>query len=598
MGPAKLLYSFLLGCVDPENPETFFTFCKVSGGGASRKELEDMLRVTGYLKPEGSQEYDIGKWFKEKDHDKRKKLPEFISNRSLTVNGNSEKVGTTASTYPDLWIHPEDSVVLTVKAAEIVESRAFTAGITLRFPRIDRVRSKNSADDKSPYEAESFDALQDKYREMLGTREGSGTIAFQSGTPCRANQTERRFLTVEEAHKKTRTKASRKLTNDMVTWKMPTVDRKESSALKGLTFVVLEGNYGLDEMDAEEARQRGWWDSIKSIKTREDVMRFILTHGGSVMLTAEKSTNFVLGGSPNDPRVVKHYEGLEAAKKGSRTTRNKKGMTLDDMVQIGFVLKWTFIFFVVNKFIEAIKDQVKADGETQTIVPGGVSIQRTHSHLLKPTRHDYLRASATSGGDDDNVYGISLIEKLGMVDFKRGLAEVQRTEDRVKRMKGSAAPEILPWQQVAMFLPPEQRWVFGTPQTKFWPWKEGSAEPCDTVVVYPDLFGENFGSRVEGEDEVDRWAGVASDIGSISAALPMMRVMEAKVSAHLHKGVTHILCNLVDTVCLSFIEFDAVKFANPKTARHLRTRLLMLHPSGANHLLFISPAWVQAKYDE
>jgi hypothetical protein len=116
--------------------------------------------------------------------------------------------------------------------------------------------------------------------------------------------------------------------------------------------------------------------------------------------------------------------------------------------------------------------------------------------------------------------------------------------------------------------------------------------------VYPDLFGDNFGSRADGDNELDRWACVASDIGNISASLPMMRVMEAKVSAHLHKGVTHILCRLVDTVCLPFIEFDAGKFADPKTARHMRTRLLMLHPNGANHVLFISPGWVQAKYDK
>lgn len=148
---------------------------------------------------------------------------------------------------------------------------------------------------KIPYEAESIDTLQDKYRAMLGKREGSGTITFESGSPRRANQTDRRFLTVEEAQKKTRTKTKRNLTNDLLTWKMPTVDRKESSALEGLSFVVLEGNYGLDEMDAEGARQRGWWDSIKH-KIERGHNAFHPFPRGSVMLTAGKSTNFVLGG--------------------------------------------------------------------------------------------------------------------------------------------------------------------------------------------------------------------------------------------------------------------------------------------------------------
>ncbi|XP_060868826.1 DNA ligase 4 isoform X1 [Metopolophium dirhodum] len=41
---------------------------------------------------------------------------------------------------PDLWIEPESSVIVQVKATEIMTSNIFKSKITLRFPRIERVR--------------------------------------------------------------------------------------------------------------------------------------------------------------------------------------------------------------------------------------------------------------------------------------------------------------------------------------------------------------------------------------------------------------------------------------------------------------------------
>lgn len=600
MGPSAFLNSFLLGCVDPENPETFFTFCKINGGGTTRSIMEHALKGTGYQRQTLDKDYSAGKWFKERDHDQNKNFPDFITKRSLQLKGNHEKIVMPSKTYPDLWIHPDDSIILTVKAAEIVESTSFTAGITLRFPRITRVRKKDSADDKPSRHVEPINALHQRYREMMQIREGSGKTELLSGFPikCGGLKTERRFLTVEEAMMKKATKGKKHLLNDKITWKMPVVDRKESSALVGLSFVVLEGTYIVDEMDSEEAIQRGWWDKIKAIKAREDVMRYILTHGGSLMLTAERSTNFVLGGSPDDARVVKHYEGLEAATTEKRIARTKSGLTVDEMVQIGGVLKWSFIFSVVNKFIEAVKDRVKAEGGTQTLFPGEASIQKTHAYLLKPSRHEFLHASAISANGDDNIYGISLNEEMTMVAFKRSLLEVQRVEDTAKRMKGGKESETQSWQTAAMQFPHEHRWVFGTPLTKFWPWKQDSIEPSATVVVYPDIFGEDLGSRIGHDNDLDRWARVTTDMSSISACLPLMRVMEANVSAHLHIGVTHVLCDLIGIASLMFGEFNVSNFVDQKRASRLRIRLSTLHPNGAGHVHFISPAWVKDRYYE
>ena len=41
---------------------------------------------------------------------------------------------------PDLWIRPEDSIVIEVKAAEISPSKCYAVNYTLRFPRVVRVR--------------------------------------------------------------------------------------------------------------------------------------------------------------------------------------------------------------------------------------------------------------------------------------------------------------------------------------------------------------------------------------------------------------------------------------------------------------------------
>ena len=41
---------------------------------------------------------------------------------------------------PDLWIRPEDSIVIEVKAAEISPSNSYAVNYTLRFPRVVRVR--------------------------------------------------------------------------------------------------------------------------------------------------------------------------------------------------------------------------------------------------------------------------------------------------------------------------------------------------------------------------------------------------------------------------------------------------------------------------
>jgi DNA ligase-4 len=267
MGPSGKLNGFLCGCVDDEDPHTFIAVVKVNGGSVSRDISDQMLASTGYKKQTDTEPWDTGKWFREENHGKT--VPDFISRRSFQYKDDRTPVFGKKK-YPDLWIHPEDSIVLTLKASEIVATDGFQAGITLRFPRIEGVRLKDSADDKDARQVETLEGLHRTYREQMQRREGSGEIEFQSGsvTPGRAN---RRFQTAEEGLRKNI--ASRNTTDSGPVWTMPIADRKESSALDGLGIAVLEGIDYFDEksLDAEESKEQGWFDLAKGIKSRDDL---------------------------------------------------------------------------------------------------------------------------------------------------------------------------------------------------------------------------------------------------------------------------------------------------------------------------------------
>ncbi|XP_065310900.1 DNA ligase 4 [Dermacentor albipictus] len=107
---------FLLGvasgdCDDNGLPRSFWSVAKV-GSGYSLKELDDLLAKL------------TSKW---KVYDP-KRPPEKL----VLAQGLKEK--------PDLYLEPSDSVVLQIKASELVRSSQFRTGITLRFPRVAAIR--------------------------------------------------------------------------------------------------------------------------------------------------------------------------------------------------------------------------------------------------------------------------------------------------------------------------------------------------------------------------------------------------------------------------------------------------------------------------
>lgn len=112
-------------------PYVFVSFFKV-GGGMTGNDYATIRHETD------------GKWI---DWDVKHPPTEYID-----LGGPA----TAARERPDVWIKPEDSLVLEVKAANVTASDDYGAGLTLRFPRFTRLRR-----DKDWETALSLDELLD-----------------------------------------------------------------------------------------------------------------------------------------------------------------------------------------------------------------------------------------------------------------------------------------------------------------------------------------------------------------------------------------------------------------------------------------------------
>ncbi|EEP80221.1 conserved hypothetical protein [Uncinocarpus reesii 1704] len=96
------------------NPMKCYSFCKV-GGGFTAADYANVRHHTD------------SKW---KDWDPKKPPTEFIE----LAGGDAQYE------RPDVWIRPDESVVLCVKASSVTPSDQFRLGLTVRFPRFKRLR--------------------------------------------------------------------------------------------------------------------------------------------------------------------------------------------------------------------------------------------------------------------------------------------------------------------------------------------------------------------------------------------------------------------------------------------------------------------------
>jgi hypothetical protein len=243
---------------------------------------------TGFKVATREQPCDEGKWFRLDD----RSTPDFLSSGVGQESSQSQMSQSQAQQgqnwrfkkkdYPDLWIDPEDSKILTLNAGEIVYSDAFSAGLTLRFPTIVKVRF--DGDDKPLHDIESDLSLWAKYNSVVEDRSHSAPEeSFRPGSASRhQGPTKCRFLTERQQQLAQKTKRLHRKKRQGVEV-APAPEEPTSSILKGVTFIVLDGVYRLDPVaiDAKEAREQGWLDAAKAVRDKYAVAAFIKDHGGT-----------------------------------------------------------------------------------------------------------------------------------------------------------------------------------------------------------------------------------------------------------------------------------------------------------------------------
>jgi hypothetical protein len=123
---AGYLNSFLVACRDDgiqNEGIKYMTLGQCNGNVVSDNTLRKLLESTGYKLNENG-ELSYGSWFKSSA------VPGFISRRSFQHSSAPSNGGwkPEKKDTPDLWIHPEDSFVLTLNAGEITDSNSYSAG--------------------------------------------------------------------------------------------------------------------------------------------------------------------------------------------------------------------------------------------------------------------------------------------------------------------------------------------------------------------------------------------------------------------------------------------------------------------------------------
>ena len=260
---------------------------------------------------ENDKPLQLGKWFEAVDDS----LPDFISEWSFqrTPQGDSDGWKPKKTDRPDLWINPEDSFVLTLNSAEIIASESMSAGLCLRFPRITSIRAEGFPHGPKPHdEVQTFHELSTLFIEKEYDHDAD-PMQFNSQAEIQSS----RFMTakqLESSGKLNKKSKSKKQTAEVKALCIPEVDILLSYALDGLTFTVLPGSYNLDNdaFAAAEAKENGWAEEAGAVSTREDVVRFVKSHGGKCELASHTGSDFILGGLLDDPKVAIYQDLISA----------------------------------------------------------------------------------------------------------------------------------------------------------------------------------------------------------------------------------------------------------------------------------------------
>ncbi|KAL7541228.1 hypothetical protein ACHAXR_012211 [Thalassiosira sp. AJA248-18] len=595
-----MVSSLIVGCLTSEYQHgglgcKYMAVTKVTFNKTPEKILQD---YTGFQRADEHGELQLGKWFQSDD------VPDFFSSMSYQRDENGDDGGwkPDKKDRPDIWIKPEDSFVVTINAGEFQTSSSFQAGFSLRFPRISRYRGKGSEDPKNPDQVASWGELNTIFDEQEANRQEE--VSFGSQTQRQTS----RFLTAKQLQMtaKQKPKKSRKQTTEVKQFHIPDAGTPLSKVLDGFIFSVQPGIYCLenDAFALAEAEENGWATEAKSVKSRDDVMQFIHSHGGKCQLTVHQGTDFLLGGSVTDAKVSNLIKLMAETDVISTTKKDAEARRL---IEMGGILKWSFVYAIVSKFLRQLDDD--ASGYEK-------SIKTDWPSLAHPRHSDFLAmsdAAETALEATEDKYGLRIHEISSSLDFSRALENMARRKSSKKVDKSPTS--VIPWQSRAMnSFADNERWIFGGKPQKLWPYGEHADTNGSMCILYPDLFAD-FGFEEEEDadkearavSESPRWKDVmeSKSLRKVAAALPLAKALGAVVTPYLHSGVTHILCDLKRHKMLKWSSMHPLTvFSDAESGSKIHERLISLEESaalnGASHenVLLVSPDWLEEKWNK
>eukprot|EP00934_Nitzschia_sp_Nitz4_P002616 Nitzschia sp. Nitz4//scaffold52_size167869//42917//46816//NITZ4_002267-RA/size167869-processed-gene-0.92-mRNA-1//1//CDS//3329554008//2606//frame0 len=570
------LSHFLCGVLDENDPSSFMPALRVNGKSVAYEKLDQIMEITGYKAATADEPPTLGKWFEMDDHGKY--LPDFISQRSYQ-RGEEDFDGWTFSktTYPDLWIKPEDSLVLELNGQEFVVSRELSAGLTMRFPRIRFVRHEQiDGGAKSPYECDSHYSLFQIYYDCMRRRQENDV---QEVSQTDGNGTYGRFLTPEEFARKPKKRKRKEMT------KISTVPEKTtvvSKALEGCAFTVLEGNYSFDptSLEAHDARDHGWLDIGMKVKGRRDVMEFILSHSGTIKVSTEGGDGFVVGGTVDDARVVNFVKGIEYARNQPPSKyKTKRGAQLLELAKHEGVLKWTFVFSIVHRWLT--NQNLRQDRNS--------SIQTSSDWLLRPKEHDYLLQANSQNISSDIVFDLMKNENTTKLELLRAIETYNPSSDQNS--------DSFTWQRLLSLTVNANDSDLGAISTVFLP-------PFE--ILYPCVFSDDIGTDDTETLLQDILLGnslrspervVSPGSDEILSSLPLVSALGAIITSHLDERVSYILCDLKDSEKkVTMEDISGRMFVNERRGNALIKKIRSL--SNEVSVTFVSPSWVGARWAE
>lgn len=279
---------------------------------------------------------------------------------------------------PDVWIEPQFSRVLQIKAAQVVPTDKFSTGVTLRFPRVTKLRT-----DKSWQEATTLEEvlqLREQFQGHYGKRTLSGLICDGRHPQKKPRRGDNNVPETRRTGTGPKSYSVHPLYRDTDTSNVEQI----SSIFEGMEFCVMNGTKDHDKPELET---------------------LIVQHGGTkVQYPFAESTFCVLAAT----QTLKVRNLIESRR--------------FDIVNITWLLDCVsqerllplgpkYIIFATEKTRETLLDQYDCFGDSYTEDATPQSLSEAFTQVVKQLRNEavYLQEPTTAScSQDTEQYSASL----------------------------------------------------------------------------------------------------------------------------------------------------------------------------------------------